>query len=183
MQEEDLAEFKKKFMGFCWTEELHYALKDLSSDDAKKLVESMSVVEIDRKVNIRRHQEDYIADYIEYLWEVSETAYWKHIIVSLRDDVGLLWSDNMSHVERMCNNEIPDDVLEAVLLFICEICERDNMFDFEALSEVIKSQVNDFSNRHKIESFANRLSISHKKMFLDKIELMLSSEEAYRFKS
>lgn len=181
MQEKDLIEFKEKFMGLCWTEELHYALKDLSEDDAQEIVESMSDIEIDRKVNIRRHQEDYIADYIEYLWEISEEAYWKHIIISLRDDVGLLWSDNMSHLERMCRNDIPDDVLNAVLSFICEL-DSDSIFDFEALAEVIKAQVNDYSNRHKIESYTDKLPKRSQEEFMKKIESMLSLEEIYRFK-
>lgn len=177
---DELERLKEKLMEPYWTEDLHLQLEELEDDDAKKIVESMSETEIFQKVNHRRHQEDYISDYIEYLWDISEDAYWKHIETSLYadEDIGLLWSDNMSHVERMCQCRIPENIFNKVLIFIME---SEKELDLDALSDVIKSQVNVFSRYDEIEKFANQFNERISKIFLIKIELMLKAKSIYEF--
>ncbi|MGL6351932.1 MAG: hypothetical protein ACRC2U_19285 [Aeromonas sp.] len=176
----ELKEVKEVLMNEHWTENLHYGLKELSQGDAKEIVESMDEYEIDSKVNIRQFQNDYIADYIEYLWDISRSAYWQHIIISLNPDteVGLLWSDNMSHVEKMCTTDIPQNVMNAVLNFVYK---SNNSQDLEALTEVIKSQVKTFSKQNQIKVFSSSLPIEDQKTFNTKIEGMLVSESVYDF--
>lgn len=66
-----------------WTEDLHHSLEELQPEDAKKIIESMTDDEIYQKVNNRKFQEDYIADYLEYLWDISESSFWKHVKTTL----------------------------------------------------------------------------------------------------
>lgn len=176
----ELKEVKEVLMNEHWTENLHYGLKELSQGDAKEIVESMDEYEIDSKVNIRQFQNDYIADYIEYLWDISRSAYWQHIIISLNPDteVGLLWSDNMSHVEKMCTTDIPQNVMNAVLNFVYK---SNDSQDLEALAEVIKSQVKTFSKQNEIKLFSSSLPIEDQKTFDTKIQEMLASESVYDF--
>ena len=117
MDNKKLSEKKQELMKPDWTENLHHELQELPLQEAKWIVENMTDSEIFSKVNNRRFQEDYIADYIEYLWTISPIAYWKHIIASLSPNIGALWSDNMSHFRKMCTIKIPVDVLHAVLSF------------------------------------------------------------------
>lgn len=83
MDNKKLSEKKQELMKPDWTENLHHELQELPLQEAKWIVENMTDSEIFSKVNNRRFQEDYIADYIEYLWTISPIAYWKHIIASL----------------------------------------------------------------------------------------------------
>lgn len=102
MDNKKLSEKKQELMKPDWTENLHHELQELPLQEAKWIVENMTDSEIFSKVNNRRFQEDYIADYIEYLWTISPIAYWKHIIASLSPNIGALWSDNMSHFRKKC---------------------------------------------------------------------------------
>lgn len=180
MASDNLDKIKARVMEPYWTENMHHELEELPGEDAKRIVDSMSEGEIFQKVNHRKFQEDYIADYIEYLWDVSEEAYWKHIKVSLcsSEDIGLLWSDNMSHLEKMCNVEIPKDVFQAVLAFVLESTKKQ---DLDALSDVIKAQVNIFSRFDEIEIFSNDIREELKESFLKKINSMLNAKSIYEF--
>ena len=122
MDKKELEEKRKELMQPGWTEDLHYGLKELTTDDAKNIVESMTEDEIWRKVNNRRFQEDYIADYLEYLWGISENSFWKHIEKTLDIDQDLLWSDNMFHFEKLCQERIPDNILIVLLIL------QDNLY-------------------------------------------------------
>lgn len=172
MASENLEQMKARLMEPDWTENMHQALEELPDEDAKTIVDSMSENEIFHKVNHRRFQQDYIADYIEYLWDISEEAYWKHIKVSLYSDeeIGLLWSDNMSYLEKMCDVEIPKDVFQAVLVFVLE---STNEQDLGALSDVIKAQVNRFSKSDEIKSFSKNIGEEFEESFLEKVNLMM----------
>jgi len=180
MASENLEKIKARIMEPDWTENMHLELEELPDEDAKIIVDSMSEEEIFQKVNHRKFQEDYIADYIEYLWDVSEEAYWKHIKVSLYSDegIGLLWSSNMSHLEKMCDVEVPEDVFQAVLVFVLE---STNKQDLDALSDVIKAQVNSFSKFDEIKLFSKKIGEEFKESFLEKINSMLNAESIYEF--
>jgi hypothetical protein len=95
MNDKELSETKKELMKPDWTENFHNALEELQPADAKKIVESMTDVEIYSKVNNRKFQEDYIADYLEYLWDISESSFWKHLKTTLDVHHHLLWSDKI----------------------------------------------------------------------------------------
>jgi len=180
MDKDRISQMKQDFMEPYWTESSHLKLQEFSDSDAKEIVESMESCEIFSKVNYRRHQQDYIADYIEYLWEISEDAYWNHVISSLNADsaIGLLWSDNMSHIEKMCEVELPDRVLQAVLAFIEETTSEN---DLDAISNIIKVQINRFSKQEAINNHIATLLPSIGKSLSIKIDKLLALESSYKF--
>ena len=182
MNDKELDERRKELMMPDWTENLHHALEELQPEDAKKIVESMTDSEIYSKVNNRRFQEDYISDYIDYLWEISEPTYWKHIIISLDATVGVLWGDDMAHFEKMCSYKIPEDVLKAVLDFALAVEVKDNyMQDFEAIACVLKAQVEKFERLDEINKYISSLN-KDKQIFADKrIKEMIKCECNYNF--
>jgi len=152
MDNKKLSEKKQELMKPDWTENLHHELQELPSQEAKWIVENMTTSEIASKVNNRRFQEDYIADYLEYLWTISPTAYWKHIIASLSPEIGALWSDNMAHFERMCHVKLPINVLYTVLSFAINH-DAKNRQDSEAIGCVIKAQIDKFGRIDDIKTY------------------------------
>lgn len=82
MDNKKLSEKKQELMKPDWTENLHHELQELPLQEAKWIVENMTDSEIFSKVNNRRFQEDYIADYIQFLCAVHHihlTNMEKHI--------------------------------------------------------------------------------------------------------
>ncbi len=157
MNNKELIKKKNQLLNEDWTEDLHHGLQKLEPECAKQIVESMDDSEIYSKINIRHCQEDYIADYLDYLWEISKLAYWKNVIISLDVEVGILWSDNMSYFERLCNNIIPDDVLKAVFDFAID-SEKDSHQDLDAIGCVIKAQVEKFGRMDIIKKYISDLN-------------------------
>lgn len=180
MNNKEFIKKKKELMKPGWTEDLHHELEALNQEDAKKIVESMTDKEIYIKVNNRQFQEDYIADYIEYLWEISEEAYWKHIIITLDVDIGILWSDNMSHFEKMCNTRIPDDILKAILNLVIKYNEKEEN-DLDAVGCVIKAQIKDFNRLDEINVYTASLGNNQQKIIDERIKKMVSSKSKYMF--
>lgn len=180
MNNKKLDEHKKELMKPDWTENLHHALEELQTNDARKIVDSMNETEIYAKVNNRQFQQDYIADYLEYLWEISEQAYWKHVIITLDLEVGLLWSDNMSHFEKLCNEKIPIGVLKAVLDFAigCQI-EENYKQDYEAIGCVVRAQVKKFNRMAEIKKYIS--SLDKEKAANKRINEMIKSKCHYNF--
>jgi len=70
MNNKELKILKKELLEAPWTEDVHEGLKKLKPVDSKKIIESLDKTEIYSLVNVRHCQEDYIADYIEYLWDI-----------------------------------------------------------------------------------------------------------------
>lgn len=182
MNKKELEKHKKELMKPGWTEDLHHALEELQTQDAKEIVESMTDSEIYRKVNNRQFQEDYISDYLEYLWEISESAYWKHVIISLDLKVGILWGDHMSHFEKLCNHKIPDNVLKAVLDFALEIDVKENYKqDFEAIGCVVKAQVAKFNRLDEIKKHILSLAKDKQNNADKRINEMINCKCNYQF--
>lgn len=125
-----------------WTENYHLSLKDMNEEDAIKDVESMSHEEIDYKVNMRRCQEDYISDYLEYLWEISPKSFWEHILVMFSGESEVLISDNMKFVSILCNEVAPKEVISAIVKYTIDAdLQRDTeSLDEDILSEIIQEQ-------------------------------------------
>ncbi|MCF7805108.1 MAG: hypothetical protein K9N46_04490 [Candidatus Marinimicrobia bacterium] len=180
MNKKDLIEKKNELMNPYWTENLHHALKELQLEDAKKIVESMTDDEIYSKVNNRRFQEDYIADYIEFLWDISESSFWKHVKTTLDVDQHLLWSDNMFHFKMLCSERIPNDVLIAVIKYAVE-CPGNQKQNLETIGCVIKAQAKDFGRLDEIKK--NILLLEKDKQVLaeTRIKEMIECECNYKF--
>jgi hypothetical protein len=180
MTNDEIIKKKDELMSERWTEDLHHSLQDFHPDVARKIIDSMDDIEIFVKVNHRLHQEDYIADYLEYLWEISEEAYWRHIIISLEPQVGLLWSDNMSHFDKMCTNKIPKNVLEAVLIFLIDD-ENNFQQDVEVIGCVLKAQVEKFNRLEEIKSYIKKLKLKEEDNFINQVEELIKKDANYNF--
>lgn len=180
MTNDEIIKKKNELMSEHWTEDLHNSLKDFNPEIAKKIIDSMSDDEIYVKVNHRQFQEDYIADYLEYLWDISEDNYWNHIIISLDPNIGLLWSDNMSHFEKMCNNRIPTNVLTAVIDFLID-CDEKIKQDIEAIGCVLKAQTERFNRFDEIKSYIKSLKLKDESNFIFQVEELIKNDANYYF--
>lgn len=168
--DEKISDSKDGFMKEYWTENFHLALDEIGSEKAKAIVEAMDDADICFRVNARKFQQDYIADYIEYLWGISKIAYWKHVKTTLDVEEGFLWSDNMSHSEKLCNNPIPDDVFEAVLNFAVNCTEE---IDMEIMGDIVKSQAESFDRMKDIKKYLSLLEKNKKEEATNRINKML----------
>ncbi len=181
MTEEELHKKKQELMKPDWTENLHHELEEMDPNDAKRIVESMTNSEIIHKVNIRTHQEDYIGDYIEYLWEISESAYWRHVIITLDTNVGILWYDIMDHFRRMCNYKIPKEVLDAVLSYAIN-SEKNSDQDLDAIGGVIKAQIDKFGRIEEIKTFISSLNENIREFASERIFELAKQKCSYDFR-
>lgn len=125
-----------------WTENYHLSLEEMNKEDAIQDVESMSHDEIEWKVNMRRYQQDYIADYLEYLWEISPKSFWAHILVMFSSETELLLSDNMKFVSILCNEVAPKEVISAIVKYTIDENSQVPMDSLhkDILSEIIQEQ-------------------------------------------
>ncbi|MDP2235688.1 MAG: hypothetical protein Q8J88_04560 [Bacteroidales bacterium] len=180
MNDKELDETKKQLMKPDWTENLHHALEELQPEDAKKIIESMTDNEIYSKVNNRRFQEDYIADYLEFLWDISESSFWKHVKTTLDVNQNLLWSDNMFHFKMLCSENIPDDIMAAIIKYAIE-CPADQKLDLETIGCVIKAQVNDFGRLQEIRYYISLLDKSQQTSANERINELLKCDCNYQF--
>lgn len=180
MNEKELKEKKMELMKPDWTENLHDSLKELQQEDAKKIVESMTDHEIYMKVNNRTFQEDYIADYLEYLWDISEDSFWKHVKTTLDVNQNLLWSDNMFHFKMLCFENIPNDVLNAVIKYAVE-CSENEKQDLDAIGCVIKAQVTDYGKLGEIKKYISLLDKDKQVLANARIAEMIKCECSYTF--
>jgi hypothetical protein len=184
MTKEGIEEKKNELMQERWTEDMHTSLKNLDPKVAKKVVESMSDSEIYVRVNHRNLQEDYIADYLEFLWEISEEAFWKHVNISLDPALGVLWGDHMPHFEKMCNHKLPEEILEKVLYFLINY-ESDHPasyeMDMDAVGCVIRAQVKKFNQTNKIEDYIKTLNILNEEEIFKKIVHFINQRCHYHF--
>ncbi len=150
-----------EFMSFHWTEERHYFLKGLSADMAREVLSLVSSSDLQIIVNWRRHQEDYIGDYLEYLSSVDKDAYWDHLSATFGGEDGLLMYDNLHHVEMMTSRSMPmhvwDSMLSAILSVHWKEIERKKAgFPLEYFPEIIRFQTIDASDHlAKREQFVN----------------------------
>lgn len=156
MDKKEREELKHDLINRHWTEELHLGLQEIDEEDAIKIVESMTEEEINYKVNLRRFQQDYIADYLEFLWEISETSFWEHVKATFNENVGLLWSDNMFYFEKLCYENIHSSMLMVVVEYIGN-CADEEKQDLELLGCIIKSQVEGFNRLAEIKNIISSL--------------------------
>jgi hypothetical protein len=182
MDDSELEKKKKELMAPGWTEDLQHELEELSIPDAKKIVESMTDSEIYRKVNNRRMQEDYIADYLEYLWEISTSAYWRQLMSTLDVNVGVLWGGDMPHFWKMCHHRIPPEVFNAILNFAAaDETKKVTKQDFDAIGCVVRAQVKEFGRLEEVKTFIASLREDLREKIEERILGMIDCECGYHF--
>lgn len=167
-------------MGVGDTEDFHHSLEELRPGEAEQIVESMTDTEIYSKVNNRMFQQDYIADYIEYLWDISKTSFWKHVKATLAIDQDLLWSDNVFHFKMLCSKDIPDDVFESVMDYAIECSEGEEQ-NFETIGCIIKAQAGHIGGLDKINAFVSRLAEEKQGAASERMKKLLVCECGYNF--
>lgn len=172
-----LKKLKEELLSEYWTENLHYGLKEIEDIEAKEIVESMSYTDIHRKVNVKTHQQDYIADYLEYLWDISESSFWKHVEILFQDDEELLWSDNMFYFKKLCNEYIPSNILKEVILYIKD--HKNNSQDIELLTDIIIHQVNNYQRLNEINNIISSFPENEINVMKRTITSILSSSTTY----
>ena len=125
-----------------WTENYHLSLEEMNEEDAIQDVDSMSREEIDYKVNMRKYQEAYISDYLEYLWEISPKSFWALILVMFSGKTRLLISDNMKFASILCNEVAPKEVIIAIVKYTLDAGTpgATDSLDEDILSEMIQEQ-------------------------------------------
>lgn len=103
-------------MNMYWTEERHHYLETLDIETAKLVLEYLDENSRQIIVNHRKFQEDYIGDYLSYIWTISEGAFWDHMVTMFDNhEDGILLSDLMEHIEILENNDMPIEVWHSML--------------------------------------------------------------------
>lgn len=138
-------------------EGIHRGLEALSKDVAREILEEMNSERIHMNVNLRNCQEDYIADYLEYLWDISKPSFWKHVIESLNTTVGLLWSDNMFYMRVLCDHRLPLDVWDAIMSFALD---AEQGSDIDAIGYVVRSQCEKFGMEDSFRSYIQKCPLN-----------------------
>lgn len=180
MNSEQIKQKKEELMKPDWTENLHLTLEGFDDKDSKKIVELMSKKEINDKVNNRRFQEDYIADYLMYLWKISKVAYWKHIKETFDKNEGLLWGADMKHYGILCNNELEDDLFERILQFTFtndKLIEQDE----EGVFCIINAQINKFNRYDFVKDYIQNLDNKFKPTARMTLEKWIGKDCNYYF--
>ena len=107
-----------------WTEDAHLYLTTLDDDTARRVMESLSEEQIHKLVNFRHFQHHYIGDYLQYVWESSEDAFWRHIEQTFTSEEGLLMHDDPAVDEILMSVAMPLGVWATLLRFTPSIYEK-----------------------------------------------------------
>jgi len=182
--DEELKKLKNEIINQPFTEDYHHSLKEINSNSAKQIVESMNDIEVYRKVNLRQTQEDYIADYIHFLWDISKKSYWKHILILIDEKKGMLWSDHMDHYYKMSNYKLPKRILFKLITFFYNSQFGEGKFyesDVEIIGCILKAQVEKFDRLKKISSHIDNSKFEAKEELKDAIESLIQNKCPYQF--
>ena len=150
--DEELKKTKERLMKPDFTESLHHELIEMPPQKANQVIDAMTDREVEAKVNNRRFQEDYIMDYLMFLWSINKPAFWRQLKATFRPGLEVLWGDDMLHFEVMCTNKIPKDVFNSILELAISIGDPSHQ-DYKAIGCVISAQVRKFNGGHLIEKF------------------------------
>ncbi|MNQ64600.1 hypothetical protein D3C85_790300 [compost metagenome] len=135
----------KAFMSYHWTEDRHHFLTTLSPEIAKEVLSLLRPEDIDRIVNERERQHDYIGDYLVYISDLDEDIYWAHLTASFDSPEGLLIYDDDANVESMQYLEIPFTLWQKLLgslfsVYRAEMESGDYNFPLLRFPEIVRFQ-------------------------------------------
>jgi mRNA-degrading endonuclease toxin of MazEF toxin-antitoxin module len=114
----DLAAHLESIRSADWTEDAHRYLEELDEDTAAAVLDALPVEQIDQLVNFRSRQEDYIGDYLEFVWHANPQAFWRHIDLTFRSDEGMLMYDLDGVHTVLTSEDMPLSVWMTLLRFI-----------------------------------------------------------------
>ncbi|MNO99017.1 hypothetical protein D3C76_907790 [compost metagenome] len=132
-------------MSYHWTEDRHHFLTTLSPEIAKEVLSLLRPEDIDRIVNERERQHDYIGDYLVYISDLDEDIYWAHLTASFDSPEGLLIYDDDANVESMQYLEIPFTLWQKLLgslfsVYRAEMESGDYNFPLLRFPEIVRFQ-------------------------------------------
>ena len=144
---------KKQLLSEHFIEDMQRSLEEMPEDVAKQIIDSMSEKEIYIRVSKRRMQEDYVADYIDFLWDISRDAFWKHVSATFDIKEGLLWGGDMLYIEKIFKNEIQSVLLEKIIEFWVNYTSENSEayeMDIDGLGCILKAQCVRFDQKENI---------------------------------
>jgi hypothetical protein len=114
----DLVQHIDAVMGEHWTEDAHQYLEQLQEDTAIRVLEALLPEQMFSLVNYRSRQEDYIGDYLTYVWGASPDAFWRHIEQTFTSEEGLLMCDRTDIDDVLTSEDMPVAVWMTLLRFV-----------------------------------------------------------------
>lgn len=129
----------QEFMSSRWTEDKHDYLTTVSPEIARAILALLTSDDIDRIVNVRRYQADYIGDYLEFISDLDEAIYWAHVEKTFEAEEGFLLYDGDAHITAMEERQVPMPLWNLLL---------DNLFSIDTdLANVIYYQTEKATDR------------------------------------
>ncbi|KWF01812.1 hypothetical protein WL80_29645 [Burkholderia ubonensis] len=114
---EDIKEHVAAVTEAHWTEEAHRYLEGLPESVAARVLESLTPTQIGSLVNHRHCQQDYIGDYLAYIWEANPNAFWSHIEATFTSEDGMLLYDSNNVHEVLTYEDMPITTWATLLHF------------------------------------------------------------------
>jgi hypothetical protein len=176
----DLKKIKAEINAEVSIEEIHKTLRGLDASESRAIVESFTNGKTYANVSLRKFQEDYIADYLEYLWDISEVSFWKHVKSIPSFQQGLLWSSNMFYMEKMVENAVPDNVWHMIQKFALHRVSGPQI-DLDAIGCVVKAQATKFGRKQTIFDEIATMTPELQKRSTERINQMLTQECNFYF--
>ncbi|MNJ34533.1 hypothetical protein D3C77_292500 [compost metagenome] len=116
-------------MSFHWTEGKHDYLTSVSPEIAKAILALLTPDDINRIVNVRRFQADYIGDYLEYISDLDEAIHWAHVEKTFESEDGFLLYDGDAHIRAMEEKQIPMSLWHLLLENLLSISSDQDFTD------------------------------------------------------
>lgn len=175
---------KKQLLSEHFIEDMQRSLEEMPEDVAKQIIDSMTDREIYVRVNKRRMQEDYIADYIDFLWDISRDAFWKHVSATFNVTEGLLWAGDMLYIEKVCSNKMPDFLLQKLIDFWVAYQTQnsaDSDLNIEGLGCILKAQCVRFGQKENILKYLIEKYPTLGHTYGEKLDYFINSDCHYNF--
>jgi len=165
-----------------WTEDAHQYLENLEESTAIDVLNALPPEQIDQLVNYRHRQEDYIGDYLEFVWKLNPDAFWSHIEHTFTSADGMLMYDLDGVQQVLTSENMPLTVWMTLLKNIPSVY-AEVLKDGKSLR--YKNETGSYVSEHQadqlVEVFSYQLLESEEseikqEFFADWIEHLLSSE-------
>jgi hypothetical protein len=175
---------KKKLLKEYLIENMQRSLEEMPLEVAKQIIDSMTEKEIYVRVSKRQMQEDYIADYINFLWDVSRDSFWKHVSATFDIKEGLLWGGDMLYIEKICDNEIPSNILEKIIEFWINyrtVFPGQYEQDIDGLACILKAQCIRFNRKAEILAYIGIKYPQDLASYQEQLDLFINKDCHYTF--
>ena len=173
-------ELQRLIEGTVDIERIHHRLEELKTKDAKEIIDNFSDEKIYKNVNLRKSQDTYICEFLNFLWSISPESYWKHVKASLNLENGVLWSEDMIFWQKLIDEPIPDDIFERLMTMAIYLADEPKQ-DLEAIGCVLKEQANTHNREEQIWKTVNKLPDDIKIRAKERITTMLNTPCGYTF--